>query len=444
MHARKGTAPLFRVLLLEFPEEETMRKGSLIFSLVLVFTVLLSACAGGNNGFGSNTGYPAPGGTETQPIPNTGITEGVDMNTPTVDSTPAVGVTEAIETATQAAAAVATEEDTEETTPTNTSDDDATTPTADSGGQTGSGQGNGVIGIPQTGSGGYVGLAAMTGWQVVGADGSPIGTVQDYVVNTCEAHILYLVVDASETITAQGGQQILIPFEAVLGELNEGSSVSVDRKTFTLKQNAADLMAVPGVDIATADLENPNWSESILIYWEDNDYLLSRTAGCPVPVSGEQATPAATMNATQPEFDATPTVDSAFTPDAGTDMEGERQTIYRLALAGKLLNARLQEGNGRLLGTVQDIAIVPETGRTQFYVVDTAQMAQATDRMVALPPGAVNISYENSANQPVVVLLVETSILQDAPDFDEGAGNSDGTWFNYWNQHIPVTREAMP
>lgn len=430
-----------------------MKKGSLIFSLILVFTLLLSACAGDSNGNGTNTGYPAQGeGESTQPIPNTGATEGVDMNTPAVDSTPALDTTEAMSTATATTGEV-TEEATEEAT-------DATTPTVEAddetGGQTGSG--SGVIGIPQTGTNGYVGLAAMMDWQVVGADGSPIGTVQDYVVNTCEAHILYLVVDPADGITPQGGQQILIPFEAVLGELNEGSSVDVGQQIFMLKQNATDLMEVPGVDIATADLEDPAWSEDVLTYWEDNDYRLSLSAGCPVPVSGEQgeedgtdqqttpeATPGATQDATaQPTFEATPTVDSTVTVDAGAGTTGDRQIIYRLALASKLINAELQEGNGRVLGSVQDIAIVQATGRTQFFVVDTTGLDQGADRMVALPPGAVNVSYENSADQPVVVLLVDTPILQGAPDFDESAGNSDGEWFNFWNQHNPMTREAMP
>lgn len=446
-----------------------MRKSSLIFSLILIFTLLLSACAGGNNGNGSNTGYPADG-METQPIPDTGATDGVDVNTPAVDSTSSLDVTEAVETATATTGGDATEEATEEsteaTTPTTAaggSDDASTTPTADSGGQAGGskpgGEGAGIIGIPQTGSTGYVGLAAMMDWEVVGADGSQIGTVQDYVVNTCEAHILYLVVDPAEEITPQGGQQILIPFEAVLGELNEGSSLDLEQRSFTLKQNAVDLTAAPGVDIATADMETPDWSEDILTYWEDNGYRVSVTAGCPVPVSGEQggegtgagqqatpaATPGATLDATaQPTFEATPTVDSTLTPDTGAGTDGDRQNIYRIALASNLLNAQLQEGNGRLLGTVQDIAIVPETGRTQFFVVDTAELDQGADRMVALPPGAVNISYENSANQPAVVLLIDTAILQDAPEFDESAGNSDSDWFNFWNQHIPMTREQMP
>ena len=50
--------------------------------------------------------------------------------------------------------------------------------------------------IPSTGQGQgqVVSLASMMQFRVVDAGGEMIGTVSDYVVNICEAHILYAVV----------------------------------------------------------------------------------------------------------------------------------------------------------------------------------------------------------------------------------------------------------
>ena len=117
--------------------------------------------------------------------------------------------------------------------------------------------------------------------------------------------------------------------------------------------------------------------------------------------------------------------------------------MYRLALASRVLTADLQEGNGRVLGAVQDIAIVPETGRTHYLVVETTETVQGTGRQVALPPGAVNVSYESGREQPVLVLLVDTNLLQDAPEFDQENTWTDDGWFNFWSPHVPLTREQQ-
>lgn len=430
-----------------------MRKRSWILPLLLVFTLLLSACASGAEQNGTQTDVPGAIGTGTpEGIPGTGAS--TEVVEPTLETEPTELIPE--EDLDEAYPVLETPEDVtptesaqDETTPDAGEDSNVETPPTGVVDPPVIGEDTGVIGIPQTGSGGLIGLAAMTGWQVVGADGAEIGTVHDYVVNTCEAHILFLVVEPIEN--ASTGQQILIPYEATLAELNEGSSVDVEQRVFTLKQNAADLNGAPVVDVTLLDLEIPDWSDEALEYWSEN-YRVSLTSACNVPVSNNQnavedantqVQPTLAPEPTQVEGDVTPTLAPADTdPTLDSPQDTNRQNIYKLALASSLLSAELQEGNGAPLGTVRDIAIVPETGRTQFIVIETGEAGE--ERMVALPPGAVNISYENGAGQPVVILLVETDLLQGAPVFDESARTTDDAWYDYWNQHIPMTRDQLP
>jgi hypothetical protein len=64
--------------------------------------------------------------------------------------------------------------------------------------------------------------------------------------------------------------------------------------------------------------------------------------------------------------------------------------------------------------------------------------------MVALPPGAVTVKYKNGSDQPALVLLVETAVLQKAPAFDVNSSLNDQNWFDYWNQYIPTTVQQTP
>jgi sporulation protein YlmC with PRC-barrel domain len=412
-----------------------MRNRSILIATLAILALLLSAC-GGDGGENANALGTAVPGVETtlESIPGTGgdlePTDSIINETavvPTLEATTEL----TIETP------VATEQVAEapETTPTLAATDEQ------------SGQG-GLIGIPETGSGGLTSLGAMLGFQVVDASGNVIGTVDDYVVNTCEANILYMLVEPAGGSSAGAGQLILVPYQATLETPNNGQVLAGEGQ-FVIDLDATALSGAPVVDTTAFDMEDPTWDVDAQAFWSEH-FELALTAACPVPASdvvdGQaegQVTPTASL-----DEQTTPTTDAAglATPTAqpdDSDGETDRQNVYRVALATELLTAGLQDGNGQPLGQVVDIAIVPETGHTQFIVVELDAEDLGDSRLVALPPGALNLAYEN-AGQPVFVLLVETQALNDAPVFDANARTTDAGWFDYWGAFVPMTQEELP
>jgi sporulation protein YlmC with PRC-barrel domain len=434
-----------------------MRIRTIFLTTMMIMALLLAACAGDGNQNGDAVGtvFPEDGvPAATEGIPETGGEPGDTLlGTATPEPTELdAQPTSELETATL------------EPTEQETADVSGTTPTVESdvssaGGQ---GTGTGIIGIPETGSGDLAGLAAMFDFRVEDTSGNEIGTVRDYVINMCEANILYIVVDPAAGLGSTNGQAggsantqqaLLIPYQATLETPNSGS-VDAGQGLFVIDRDAAELGDAPTVDLDSIDLEDPAWDSEFMSYWQ-NDFDLSLTSACNVPVSGAAGTYAAGTDAAGTQ-DATMTPDAAAgaaqptaaqteTPGAGgmgDDMD--RQDIFRLALASRVLEAELQDGNGQQLGTVQDVAIVPETGRTQYLLVESSEAGQGMDGMLALPPGAVNVMYEDGSDQPVLVLLVETGIYQNAPTYDQNAGANDADWFDYWDQYLPMTMEQLP
>jgi sporulation protein YlmC with PRC-barrel domain len=279
--------------------------------------------------------------------------------------------------------------------------------------------GSGLIGIPETGSGEVAGLSEMFGFQVVDSAGERVGVVRDYLINMCETYILYLVVDPDETNrAAEGQQQMLIPYEAVLPSVNDGQ-VDMQQGLYMLNASIVELQPVPVYEINTLDLENPQWDEELQAFWSQN-FGLTVDAGCSVPLN------TATNDDDQQEGESA--------QDAA-----ERQTIYRLALASRLLGAVVVDGFGEQIGHLRDAAVLPESGRTEYFVIE-----RAAGGLVALPPGAVNVRYQPDAVQPELILLVENPVFENAPAFDSSSIMPDASWVSYWDQYIPMTRDQLP
>jgi sporulation protein YlmC with PRC-barrel domain len=67
--------------------------------------------------------------------------------------------------------------------------------------------------LPATGRAGVTRLSALSGYLVVDTTGASLGTVNDYILNLCEAHLVYLLVDADPALQLEGGSRLVIPYE---------------------------------------------------------------------------------------------------------------------------------------------------------------------------------------------------------------------------------------
>ena len=416
-----------------------MQKRTLFISLLMIFTLLLAACgpASDQDATPGGTIFPTDPNTGQPVVPNTGETEMVTPDTGMETAAPTM------EAETPTSEATATEAATATTAATNTVE--ATQQPTRASGSGGGADREGVIGIPQGGGEWLAGLAALYDFNVVDSAGNEIGAVNDFVVNICEANIVYIVVDSAD------GGQVLVPYQATLETPNNGR-VDVENREFVIDLDAADLSGAPSVDISTLDMQDTAWEEETLAFWQA-DFDIALTTACNVPVSAQggeaQPTAAATPTLDAGQATLSPTMDADATPSpeaAATLPSGVvRQNIYRIALASRMLGAELQEGNGTRLGTLRDVAIIPETGRTQFLVFEPdADSGNADGSLVPLPPGAVTVEYASGSDEPVFVLLVDTNLFRGAPPFDPDTNMTGDEWFNFWDAHIPMTLDQLP
>lgn len=343
-------------------------------------------------------------------------------------------------------------------------------------------------GIPDTGDGTLVQLSELLRYRVVDSEGNDLGQVSEYVINMCEAHIVYIAlnpngqgagsgqstsptgaavigtpqVGSPTGSPASGGQQVLIPYEAVnLRDNPQGSG----QDTLVVELNGADIASAPTVDVKTLDLNDTSWETEITGFW--SQYMdLGLTTECRVPsgggasgtavpgMSGTSA-PGATSGGGITSFDSTPAVNGTQSavgtlPAVGTSVSGgNRVSVYKIALASAVLNADLQEGNGTSVGKISDAVIIPETGGILYFLAQATagnQSAGAGGQNIALPPGAVNVRHEGSgaSSKTILVLLVQTDVFRNAPGYTAGSGQLDSDLFDYWSQYIPMTQEALP
>lgn len=493
--------------------------------VLTVLVLILAACSGGGGQatptassiFGTST--PSTGGTSS--VPNTGATQafptmeatsGTSAAVPTTAGTSGVSATSvgtlaattaATAVMTQAPATAAATSPAAMNTQTSLS-----TLVATSGATPVTSTMIPVIPSTGTGTGQIVSLASMMKYRVMDNTGAAIGAVSDYVVNVCEAHILYVVVTPDASLNLQGGKQLLIPYEAFFATPNSGK-IDPASGVLTLNVAVSSLSNAPTVDVTSLDMQNPTWDSSIMAYWRQN-FRLGLTTGCNIPAPGPAVTasemgtavpsgttvPLGTVSPTgqastaQPNASGTPAAGAA--PTYSVTKTANRQTVYRVGLASKILGAPLQEGNGTTIGQDVDVAVIIQTGGIIYYVVQATAgvqgssgalgtaspgvgtaMPQGTSvpntgsgttspntgtatsgisnagggRLIALPPAAVNIRYANNANgqlSPALVLLAQTNVFLQSPAYDAQTGTNESAWFSYWQKFVPMTQSEVP
>lgn len=466
--------------------------------VIVAGMMILSACAG------AGSDVNATEGVETL-IPNTGGTLEPTVGQETLFPTEMMS-----ETATEAVSEtpVMTEE------PANTAVATMEQPTQSA---------TGVPGIPPTG-GDLEALSAMLRYRVVDNAGNELGMVRDYIVNTCEAHILYIVLDART-----GSQAVLIPYEAVSLNQNRPDDAAADE--LVVNFDASLLGSVPTVDLNRVDFESANWDSAVINFWRQN-IPISLTSACNVPTGSGTAVPSlvpslvpgATLSPTliapsaSPEatevapsetpvalsgyssalLQTTPTAPSTLVPGAtqvtGTQVPADRTNVYKLATASDLIGINVVDARNNMVAKVRDALVLKTTGSVYYLIVQlvAGNQQDANGNMVAIPLGAVNLFYgtdwvrsnDNAASpsatavtgtqaasgtqtpaapaagtpdtgkrvdqtpgnsdRPVLVLLVDLSVLQNAPAYSLQNGFVGQDTFDYWSKIIPMTLDALP
>jgi sporulation protein YlmC with PRC-barrel domain len=264
--------------------------------------------------------------------------------------------------------------------------------------------------IPDTGRDSATLLSELLNFQVVDLNGRNLGVVDDFILNMCEAHIIYIVIEADSFLEVQG-DLLVIPYEAVT---LEGGVIDVDSQTifvnFEISQLEASTAYQERIDLSTTD-----WETDTRNYWSNMMNLSNLTTECRVPAQ---------------------------------DGEG-RQAIVRIAHASDVLGAEVVNGIGEQVGAVEEVVVAPESGLMRVVAIQTGGLLQAGQGLAAAPPGAVNIHKDDPGNQGdlVLVLLVEAEVLENAPRIDSlpQTGSAwEGSFFNYWSQYLPMTREDLP
>jgi sporulation protein YlmC with PRC-barrel domain len=266
--------------------------------------------------------------------------------------------------------------------------------------------------VPETGVQMRPHLSEMLEFEVVDVNNTRVGAVTDYVINMCEAHLLYVVVDTTQGDIVTGQGLMLIPYEAfsLSGEIRTGG-----QRQLILNMATDELVNVPIVDEVNLDMTNTEWESEVIGFWEERAPM-TFTSVCPVPPAGEQNT-------------------------------SERINITRIALATELLSAEVEDGIGDSMGQVAEAIIIPESGLIRYIVMHTADQFSS---LTLVPMGALNVSHEahDGTERTVLILLVEREILEGSPRVETVPESwetveSQGS-FDYWSQHVPMTREDLP
>jgi sporulation protein YlmC with PRC-barrel domain len=377
-----------------------MKKSLLLVSALLVVALILTACGPTDEGeippdapgFGDPMGDPAPG-----EIPGVGATPTAQLDT----EEPADPAMEATPTA----APVETE--TLPATPPPAEETPVTTPQT---GETGEGALRGAQVVPDTGREQATLLSELLGYQLVDQNGNNLGSVDDFILNICEAHIVYVVLDADPSLNLETGNLAVFPYETIT---LEGGVIDVEQRSITVNVDSEQFTSAPSTN-ERFDLITTDWEANIRSHWSEVGRLSNLSTECRVPAAGSQGS--------------------------------ARQTITRIEYATEVLDMQLQDGNGNLIGQVEEVLVEPESGWLPFMAIRPNEDLQAGSSLILVPFGALNIAANEDGATQNLVLLVEPGIFENAPTVDSlpSPGGWEGSAFQYWSQHVPMTREELP
>jgi sporulation protein YlmC with PRC-barrel domain len=261
--------------------------------------------------------------------------------------------------------------------------------------------------VPETSRADITQLSAFNGYTVTDRSGNIIGTVDDAVVNLCESHLIYLVVDAGARFGQDEGRSFFIPYEVLT--LGNGV-IDVENQAVVINMDAPQMVSPPMMQ-DRPDLSSADWEAEVRGYWSELATLSNLSTECLI---GQETNP----------------------------VTGEVGPVTRIAYTSEMASMPVYDGMGQLVGTTEDAIIEPESGRIRFIAIRLD--ATNGQGLAFAPTGAVNIDRAPETGDDVaLVLLVEREILLQSPTFDAIPDTSVTGWdselFGYWSQHVPMT-----
>jgi hypothetical protein len=187
------------------------------------------------------------------------------------------------------------------------------------------------------------------------------------------------------------------------------------QRQLVLHMATDELVNVPVISEDELDITHTEWEGPIIAFWEERAPM-TFASECPVPPAGDQGS-------------------------------GERVYITRIALATEVINAEVEDGQGDSMGQVTEAIVIPQSGLIRYFVMHTADQFSS---LTLVPAGALNVSHEaaDGTERTVLILLVEREILEGSPRVESVPERWDEVErqgsFDYWSQHVPMTRDALP
>jgi sporulation protein YlmC with PRC-barrel domain len=219
-----------------------------------------------------------------------------------------------------------------------------------------------------------------------------LGLASDFIVNTCETYILYILMEPAASLAIEPGDHVVIPYEVVT--VNSGL-LDAQAESIQLRLAPEQLAQVPRFP-RDQPLTPTDWEGPVRDFWSKVVRIGSLKTSCNVPGG----------------------------------------PVYKVAYASELLGAPLYDGRGELLGTVREAILAPESGKLGFYVVQPAR----GEGLVLVRLGVTNIPKEALAPGGMLSLelLTEPQMFWQAPriaSLDEADDfTTQGKLLRYWER----------
>ena len=222
-------------------------------------------------------------------------------------------------------------------------------------------------------------LSNLMGYQVLDKNGGKLGIASDYIVNTCETYIIYILMEPVASLNFAPGSLVVIPFEAVT--INSGV-LDAENDVIQLRLIPEQFSGAPTLTVGQP-LTPTDWEGAVRTFWSKMVRIGVLATSC--NVSGGP--------------------------------------VYKVAYATQLLAVELYDGLNTLLGTVQDAILEPESGKLAFYIVKPA----SGDGLVLVHLRATNIPKEALLPDSLLtlVLLADPQLFWDAPRITSAAEADD-------------------
>jgi sporulation protein YlmC with PRC-barrel domain len=234
-------------------------------------------------------------------------------------------------------------------------------------------------------------LSNLMGYQVLDENGDNLGVASDYIVNTCETYIIYILMEPAASLNIAPGSRVVIPFEAVT--INSGVLDAQDQ-TIQLRLIPEQFSSAPTLPTGQ-QLTPTDWEEAVRDFWSKAVRIGKLATSCNVPGG----------------------------------------PVYKVAYASQLLGVELYDGQNSLLGVVQEATLEPESGKVGFYIVKPAK----GDGLVMVHLRAINIPKEAllPGGALSLMLLSDPQVFWNAPRITSVDDANDAALQSkmrkYWN-----------